>query len=124
MPNVLNVTLDTNAGALNVDDRNNANHVPRSQYPQTVAWQLTGNAATGSFTAFSWVGVNPAAGVFSAPTFSANGNELTITDNNTSAQSAGTYTYRITATINGVSYSTLSSIRTTATTSDPVIRNN
>ncbi len=90
---------------------------------------MTGNAASGSFVSltdpnpgFAWVSAPPA-GIFGAPSLSGNGNQLTITDLNNSASTAGTWTYILRVNVGGTVY-------TSATTSiggndnDPTIKNN
>lgn len=132
MANVLNVTLNTNEQALDVDQRNNANQVNQNANAQTITWQLTGNAATGSFNSmsatppgFAWKGTAPPSGIFGTPTLAANGNQITMTDSNTSSSTAGTWVYQLNATINGVAYSTISTLpNPRAGTTDPTIRNN
>jgi hypothetical protein len=68
MPNLLKVTLDksTNPWCLDIDQKGNANHVSQGQNTQTITWQLSGNAASGSFDAqnasmpgFAWVSAPP-----------------------------------------------------------------
>lgn len=130
MPN-LKVTLDesTTPPYLDIDEKNNANHVSRSPNAQTITWQLSGNAASGSFNAqgipqpgFTWVNPPPA-GIFGPPTLSQNGNEITMTDLNNSASTAGNWIYQLSATIGGVVYqSNKTSIK--GTTTDPTIKNN
>ncbi|MHB1617602.1 MAG: hypothetical protein ACYCOY_07980 [Metallibacterium sp.] len=131
MPNNLHVSLDksTTPWSLDVDQQGNANHVSRSPSTQTVTWQLIGNAASGSFVAlsdpnpgFAWVGTAPAAGIFGTPTPSANGNQMTISDLNNSASTAGTWTYLLRATIGGTVYSTIAA-SLGATTTNPTIKN-
>lgn len=132
MPNNLHVTLDksTTPWSLDVDEQGNANHVNRSASTQTITWQLTGNAASGSFVSlddpnpgFAWVGTAPAAGIFGAPAPGANGNQLTISDLNNSASKAGTFYYILRATIGGTVYTTIST-SIAATTTNPCIKNN
>ena len=132
MPYSLSVTLDTNANALDVDQRNNANEVSRDPNAQTITWQLGGNAAAGSFNAmtgtnpgFAWVGTGPSAGIFGTPTLVPGGKQITLSDLNNSDNTTGTWIYRLCATIGGQQYSTLATLRRpTATTTDPCIKNN
>jgi hypothetical protein len=130
MPINLSVTL--NGSCLDVDQRNNANHVDQNPNSQTITWQLTGNAASGSFNAMSagtpgfvWVTQPaPSSSIFGTPTVTANGNQITMTDLNNSSSTAGTWIYKLTATVNGQQYSTTSSLtRPTATTNNPTIVN-
>jgi hypothetical protein len=130
MPNNLNVTLDTNTSppAVDVDQHGKGNEVSQSPNAQTIVWQLTGNAASGSFVAlddpnpgFQWISAPPA-GVFSSPSRSPNGNQLTITDTNNSANTAGSWTYVLRVNVGGTVYST-KTISLKATTTNPVIIN-
>jgi hypothetical protein len=130
MPNNLNVTLDTNTNppAVDVDQHGKGNEVSQSPNAQTIVWQLTGNAASGSFVAlddpnpgFQWISAPPA-GVFSSPSRSPNGNQLTITDTNNSANTAGSWTYVLRVNVGGTVYST-KTISLKATTTNPVIIN-
>lgn len=131
MPNNLHVTLDksTTPWSLDVDQQGNANHVNQSPSAQTITWQLTGNAASGSFVAlndpapgFAWVGAAPPAGIFGSPALSANGNQLTISDLNNSASTAGSWTYILRTTIGGTIYSTIAT-SLGGTTTNPWIKN-
>jgi len=130
MPNNLNVTLDTNTNppAVDVDQHGKGNEVSQSPNAQTIVWQLTGNAASGSFVAlddpnpgFQWISAPPA-GVFSSPSRSPNGNQLTITDTNNSANTAGSWTYVLRVNVGGTVYS-IKTISLKATTTNPVIIN-
>ena len=132
MPNNLHVALDQSAQpwVLDVDQQGNANHVGQSPNAQTITWQLTGNAASGSFVpltdsapGFAWVGTPPPSGIFGSPTLSPNGNQVTITDLNNSANTMGTYYYILRATIGGTVYSTIAA-SIAATTTSPWIKNN
>ena len=127
----LHVTLDktTTPWALDIDQSGNANHVSRSPNAQDIVWQLTGNAATGSFVAmsdpnpgFGWIGTAPPFGVFGTPTVSTNGNELTISDTNNSPSTTGNFTYVLRANVGGTVYSTISTLPI-ETTTNPVIVN-
>jgi hypothetical protein len=122
MPNViLKVTLID--GSLDVDQSGNANQIAHGK-SVTIEWQLTGNAAQGSFNSmsppnpgFAWKHnrSNPPAGVFG--TASPQGSKMTMTDNNTDpngVSSAGTWIYQLWATIDGRQYSTIDS------NSDPI----
>ena len=132
MPNLLKVTLDksTNPWCLDIDQQGNANHVSQSPNAQTITWQLTGDAATGSFNAqnaakpgFAWVGTPPPAGIFGPPTLSQNGNEITMTDLNNSASTAGEWIYQLSATIDRMVYQSNKTSLTQQIT-DPTIKNN
>jgi hypothetical protein len=132
MPNNLHVTLDktTTPWSLDVDQQGNANHVNRSASTQTITWQLTGNAASGSFVSlgnpnpgFAWLGTAPPAGIFGNPVPSANGNQMTISDLNNSASTAGSWPYILRATIGGTVYSTISASPRASNTT-PTIKNN
>jgi hypothetical protein len=133
MSNNLNVTIKTSgndAGYLDVDQSGNANHVPKNSQTQTITWKLNGNANGGTFNAlsaanpgFSWKGTQPPYGTFGTAVPDAHGN-MTMTDNNTSATSSGTWTYQLWATINNQQYSTVATISPRAVTRDPSIVNN
>src|SRR3546814_10694324 len=131
MPN-LKVTLYTkeNPQYLDIDQKDNANHVNRSPNAQTITWQLSGDAASGSFIAqtaskpgFAWVDPAPPAGIFGPPTLSQNGNEITMTDLNNSASTAGEWIYQLSATIDNVVYQSNKTSITEQTT-NPSIKNN
>jgi hypothetical protein len=124
----INVTIKN--GALDVEDHGAPIQVPRGTDATNLVWMLTGSAASGSFNAlsgpnpgFSWLPPGPPANIFSLPSRSANGNQISVSDGNTGA-STGTWCYKLYATVNGVQYSTTSTVSPTATTNDPAIRNN
>ncbi len=130
MPNNLNVTLNkaTNPWTVDIDQQGNPNHVSQSPNAQTITWQLTGNAATGSFVSmtdpnpgFSWVSAPPS-GIFGTPTPSNNGNQLTMTDLNNSASTVGTWTYILRVNVGGTVYTSLTT-SITATNTNPTIVN-
>lgn len=130
MPNNLNVTLDTSKTpwAVDVDQHGNDNQVSQGPNAQNITWQLTGNAASGSFVAlddpypgFAWVSAPPA-GIFSSPSRSPNGNQLTISDTNNSANTAGSFTYMLRVNVGGTVYST-KTLSLAATSTNPVIVN-
>ncbi|MDW2982190.1 hypothetical protein [Rhodanobacter sp. KK11] len=132
MPNLLKVTLDnsTSPPSLDIDQKDNANHVSRGPNAQTITWQLNGNAASGSFNAqnaakpgFAWVDPAPPAGIFGSPTLSSNGNEITMSDLNNSASTAGDWVYQLSATIGGVVYQS-NKTSLTETNTNPSIKNN
>jgi hypothetical protein len=132
MPNNLNVTLNKTPSpwAVDVNQQGNANHVSRSPNAQTITWELTGNAASGFFVSlsdpnpgFSWVGTPPADTIFSLPTLSANGNQLSIIDLNNSASTTGTWTYMLRVNVGGTVYTTISTLPY-ETDTNPTIKNN
>lgn len=130
MPNNLNVTLNqsTTPWTVVVDQNGKDNEISQSQNAQTITWQLTGNAASGSFVpmsdpnpGFAWLSAPPA-GVFGTPSLSNNGNQLTVTDTNNSANSTGTWTYVLRVNVGGTVYSS-GSISITGTDTTPWIKN-
>ncbi|WP_445144552.1 hypothetical protein [Dyella sp. Tek66A03] len=131
MPNNLKVTLDktTTPWSLDIDQHGNANHVGQGSSAQTITWQLSGSAASGSFDSqianqpgFAWI-QTPPAGIFGSPTLSNNANEITMSDLNNSPSTGGEWIYQLSATINNVVYqSNATSI--TGTTTNPSIKNN
>ena len=133
MPIILKVSLKTVNGVtkLDVDESGNANHVPQSPATQTIQWELEGNAASGSFlplsatppSGFSWIAPAPSGTIFGSPSRSSNGNTITIPDLNNGPGTAGTWTYRLMATVNGVTYQTYATTPA-ATTDNPTIKNN
>lgn len=133
MPNLtLRVTLKN--GALDVDQSGNANQMDHGQ-TGTITWELTGNAAHGSFNAmnaqhpgFAWQASTPS-GVFGQPTIPPNNNnQLQVSDNNNDpngVNSSGTWTYQLYATIGDTQYSTIvSASNRVLTTTNPYIKNN
>jgi hypothetical protein len=132
-----NVTISTSvANALDVEDHGAPVSVPQETDATNLVWQLTGNAAQGSFntildptnpnysnSGFSWIDFPPS-GIFGSPTLAANGNQVTVTDSNSSNGSTGSWRYKLCATINGSQYCTTSSVSTRGTTNDPMIKNN
>lgn len=132
MPNLLKVALDnsTSPPSLDIDQKDNANHVSRGPNAQTITWQLNGNAASGSFNAqsdpepgFAWVGTPPPDGIFGPPLLQANGNQLTMSDLNNSASTTGEWIYQLSATIGGVVYQS-NKTSLTETNTNPSIKNN
>ncbi|SRR5690348_2362548 len=126
----LRVTLKD--GSLDVDQSGNANEMGHGQ-SGTITWELTGNAASGSFNAmdatnpgFAWQQQTPN-DVFGTPALVANGNQIQISDNNTDPNginSTGSWVYQLYATIGGSPYSTIANLRRpTATTTNPNIVN-
>ena len=128
----LTLRVSLNNGSLDVDQSGNANEMGHGQ-TGTITWELTGNAASGSFNAmnagnpgFAWK-QPPPNGVFGTPGVVANGNQIQMTDNNNDpngTNSTGTWIYQLYATIGGNSYSTIASFnRPTAVTTNPTIKN-
>ncbi|MBQ4856203.1 hypothetical protein IMW82_16160 [Rhodanobacter sp. B2A1Ga4] len=128
MPNViLKVSLKDNS--LDVDQAGNGNQMGHGQVT-TISWQLTGNAAGGSFNSinatspgFAWI-QTPTNNVFTGLQLTNNG-EIQITDNNNDPggiSSIGEWIYQLCATINGKPYSTIAT-SPRATTTDPTIKN-
>ena len=125
------VTSDSSSKTLDVKDHGAPIGVPRETDTTNLVWELTGSAAQGSFNAidltnedsgFYWIDTPPS-GIFSTPVLAANGNQITMTDDNCSANSAGgPWSYKLNATIGGQQYSTTATI--TATTNNPEIKNN
>lgn len=130
MPNNLNVTLDKDSTpwAVDVDQHGKDNEVSQGPSTQTITWQLTGNAASGSFVSmsdpspgFEWIN-EPPAGIFGEPVLSNNGNQISIGDLNDNADTLGTWTYTLRVNVGGTVYSTkTASMRMVAT--DPWIKN-
>ena|SRR5690242_12030738 len=124
MEHVLGVSLDksTTPWSVDIDQRGNANQVGRSPQPQTLAWELTGNAAGGDLLPLQWID-QPPAGVFGPPELAANGQRMTMTDLNDGTDSSGSWIYMLSLTLDGEEYSTLSTVPT-GTTTNPSIKNN
>jgi len=117
-------------GALDVDQAGNSNQIGHGKN-ETIEWQLTGNAAQGSFNSmsaanpgFTWK-QSPPNGVFG--TADPEGSQMTLSDNNTDPNginSAGTWIYQIWATIGGQQYSTIASLPNPRTVpTNPTIQN-
>jgi hypothetical protein len=128
MPNVI-LKVRLKNGLLDVDEAGNGNQIGRGQ-SVTITWHLVDNAATGSFNAisgtspgFAWI-QSPPQGVFGTPELMANGNQIQISDDNTTSNSTGSWIYQLWATIDGKPYSTIASIPTVVTTTNPNIKNN
>ena len=132
MANDLSVTLDqsTTPWTVKIDQKNQVNEVSRSPNAQTITWQLTGNAASGSFGAindpthpgFAWLDPVPPNGVFGAPELKSNGNQLTISDLNNSASTSGHWVYQLWINVGGTFYKSIP-ISLTLTTTSPIIIN-
>ena len=130
MTNNINVALDTSSGSnrLDVVDNGGQNQVSQSPNPTTISWNLTGALAQGSFVAmdavppgFSWVGVNPPAGLFGTPCVGANGNSLSITDNHVDSSTNGEWVYILRVNYNGNVITTTSTLLTGTTTNPAII---
>lgn len=130
MPNNLSVTLNKNQTpwSVDVDQHGNDNEVSQGPNAQTITWQLSGNAASGSFVSlsdpnpgFAWISAPPA-GVFGTPTLSGNGNTLTMTDTNTGSGTSGMWTYMLRVNVGGTVYST-KTVSITGTDTNPWIKN-
>ena len=130
MPNNLSVTLNKaqSPWSVDVDQHGNDNEVSQGPNAQTITWQLSGNAASGSFVpltdpnpGFAWISAPPN-GVFGPPTLSGNGNTLTIADQNTGAGTSGTWTYVMRVNVGGTVYST-KTMSIAATDTNPWIKN-
>jgi hypothetical protein len=127
---VFHVTLkpDVTPNSLDVDDSGKRNEISRSAAAQELQWVLHGNAASGAFNqqnastpGFQWV-TAPPSGIFSTPEVSSNGNQISINDTNSGPSTQGTWTYILTAVINGQTYSTQVQ-RLSLTTNNPIIVN-
>ena len=132
MPTLLNVTLNTstNPWTVNIDQSGKANHVPRSSSAQTITWQLTGNAAKGSFVSlkdahpgFEWGDVSPPSGIFSDTKISTDGNQLTMNDLNENAGAVGEWIYLLRVNFDGTVYSSIVA-KLQGTNTNPSIKNN
>ena len=94
MSNKMNVSLALQGGksVLDVDDKDGKNEVGKGVGNATISWVLTDDLKRGNFLpvdgnppGFEWLDPKPPAGVFGEPEVGANGNSLSITDNNTIA---------------------------------------
>ena len=130
MPNNLSVTLNQaqSPWSVDVDQHGNDNEVSQGPNAQTITWQLSGNAASGSFVSlsdpnpgFAWISPPPN-GVFGTPTLSGNGNKLTMTDLNTGSGTSGTWAYVLRVNVGGTVYSTRT-MSITGTDTNPWIKN-
>lgn len=124
MANDLSVTLDKSKTPwlVDIDQKNGANQVARSNQSQTITWQLTGDAASGNITGFSWL-QQPNAGIFEDPVIATNGNTMTMSDLNNSASTTGDWTYQLTIEVGGQSYQSAAT-SLTDTSTNPTIKNN
>lgn len=124
MEHVLGVSLDksTTPWSVDIDQQGHANQVGRSPQPQTLAWELTGNAAGGDLQPLQWV-EPPPNGIFGPPELADNGQRMTITDLNNGPETSGSWVYMLSLILDGEEYSTLSTVPT-GTTTNPSIKNN
>jgi hypothetical protein len=126
MANPLKVKLDTTTTpwTVDIDENNGANHFPQSANAQTISWELTGNAATGTFVDFHFLPnqTPDPSGIFGSPNYGTNNKSLSITDSHTSASTKGTWIYFLEIDVGGNPYSTTSSTLT-AVTNNPTIKN-
>lgn len=127
----LTLRVTRNGNHLDVDQSGNANQIAHGQ-TVTIIWQLTGNAASGSFHAiddtpdsgFVW-NQTPPGGVFDPPALFADGNQIRITDHNNDPNgvpSIGDWIYTLNATIQGQPCSTVY-VSTRNTMTNPTIKN-
>ena len=124
MANDLKVTLDksTTPWLVDVDQKNGANQVARSAAAQTITWQLNGNAASGAITGFEWI-TEPPAGIFQPDPPVPDGKSMSVSDTNNSIGTTGDWTYKLTITVDGNSYSSPTTSIGGAPT-NPSIKNN
>jgi hypothetical protein len=122
MEHLLRVTLDqsTQPWTVDIDQNGNANHIDRSAQPQTIVWELEGNAANGQLLPMSWV-ETPPDGIFGPAQLAPNGKSMQMTDLNDDAASSGDWVYRLSVELDGQTYSTLDD---TGTNTNPSIKNN
>lgn len=127
MANDLKVTLieSPTQWTVDIDQKDNANQVARNANAQTITWQLNGNAATGNFASFAWVGTQPPSGIFGSPLISSNGKEMTLSDLNNASGTTGEWIYQIGVQLvaNGTIYYS-GYIPITGTATNPSIKNN
>ena len=115
----LKVTLKN--GNLDVDQSGNVHHVARGR-SVTITWHLAGaDASRGAFNAingqhdsgFAWV-QPPPSGIFGEAQLAHNGKKITLVDNNADPggiNSAGDWIYQLCATIDGVTYWTITDLQ-------------
>jgi hypothetical protein len=122
MEYLLRVTLDksTQPWTVDIDQHDNANHIGRSAQPQTIVWELEGDAANGQLQPFAWVDTPPD-GIFGPAQMAPNGKSMQMTDLNKDAATSGDWVYRLSVELDGQTYSTLD---TTGTNTNPSIKNN
>ena len=132
MANDLAVKLDESANPwlVDIDQKNNANQVARSDQTQTITWQLNGNAASGSIVDCHWVndppGINPPpAGIFGSFDIAQNQKSMTLTDLNNSASTTGNWIYQMSVQLveNGPIYQS-GYVSIGGTPTNPSIKNN
>ncbi len=104
------VSLDTSTHpwSLSVHQQGNPHHFDPDPNVQTITWQLTGEAATGSFNAqddakpgFAWIPPAPHPGIFDAPDPKTHKHQMTMRNHHHGASSAGEWFYQLSATIHG-----------------------
>ena len=120
----ITATANTTDKSITLNQRNTV--VDQEPNAQQIIWQLTGTSATGKWTGFSWKGTSqPSSSVIAPPSPDGTSNQMTATDNNTSASSqGGPWIYQVTALVDGVTCSTTSTVGITGGTTDPTIKNN
>lgn len=120
----LKVTLDETKTPwqVEVDEKNNANHVPRGSSSQTITWKLHGNAEGGTIAWVGWLNSNMPTDIFGTPTVIHQGKEMTVSDLNDDTASAGDWPYQLSVTLNGTTYYTPTD-GDCGTTSNPIIKN-
>lgn len=91
--------------------------------PQTIAWELAGDAAAGALTSFRWLDPVPPDGIFGAPAFAPDGKRMTMTDLNDGPATSGVWTYQLGLELHGQAYSTRSTLPIDTNT-NPSIKNN
>lgn len=127
---ILKVSLDQSVTpfAVVVDEKNNANHVPRDKHAQDIAWHLTGNAKTAQFVdlgaaepGFEWL-TPPPPGIFSDVHLADNGQKLKLKDLNANDHSVGEWIYRLRIVLEGCIYHS-GDLELGGTIRDPIIIN-
>lgn len=125
MDHLLSVSLDksTMPWSVDIDQRAGANHIDRDPRPQTIAWELAGDAAAGALTSFRWLDPVPPDGIFGAPAFAPDGKRMTMTNLNDGPATSGVWTYQLGLELHGQAYSTRSTLPIDTNT-NPSIKNN
>jgi hypothetical protein len=125
MDHLLRVTLDksTNPWSVDIDEHGNPNHIDRSPQPQTIAWELTGDAEAGQLSPLAWLDPAPPSGVFGDPEVAGNGKRMTMSDLNPDPATSGSWDYQLGLTLGGRQYSTRATLPV-GTNSNPSIKNN
>lgn len=110
MDHLLSVSLDktTTPWSVHVDPHGHANHVYPDPEPQTLAWELTGNAAGGALLPLQWLS-KPPKGIFGEPVLAPNRKRMTMTDLDDRPESRGSWTYLLCLMLDGKQYSTAKS---------------